>query len=794
MSEKKTIEDFIEKVNKDAIPNKLPAIATRTRMLTYPNSVSPMYIGREKSLKALELSLSKYDNYIFLISQKDIEIEEPNVKDLFRVGVVAKIVQLSKTPSGDYKIIVEGLKRAKIKKTISKEKYFMFDFEFLDSKIKENKLVTALARKVKHLFQKYLELTKKFPQEALFTIEETNDTEILSDLVASVLPLELNEKQELLETLDTKKRLEKELEILTREIELLEIEEKLEKEVRENIEKTQKEYYLKEKLNVIQKQLNGEADEEIVELKNKINEKKMPDEAKEKALKELERLSKMSTYSPEANVIRTYLDWILEFPWYEKTKDTLKISQARKTLESNHYGLEEPKERILEYLAVRKLSKNTKTPILCFVGAPGVGKTTLGKSIAQALGRKVGRISLGGIRDESEIRGHRRTYVGAMPGRIIQTLRKVNVINPVIVLDEIDKMNTSFQGDPAAALLEVLDPEQNSSFVDHYFELPIDLSDTIFVTTANVIHTVPPALRDRMEVIYISGYTNIEKLEIAKKHIIPKLLEEHGLNKEKFSITTNALKAIISDYTREAGVRILKQQISKLLRKSALRFVSTNKKIKIISKNLFEFLGPKPFFSSEKNEKPEIGVVTGLAWTAYGGTTLEVEVLSIPGKGKLISTGQLGDVMKESTKIALSLSRKIIEDIDETLLEKFDKKDFHIHFPEGAVPKDGPSAGVTITTALISSITEIKVRNDIAMTGEITLRGKVLPIGGVKEKIISAYRAGIYEVILPEANKKDIEKIPKDVLQKMKINFAKSINDVLNISLIGGLECVNKEC
>ncbi|BBE31635.1 Lon protease [Tepiditoga spiralis] len=794
MSEKKTIEDFIEKVNKDTIPNKLPAIATRTRMITYPNSVSPMYIGREKSLKALELALSKHNNYIFLISQKDIEVEEPNVKDLFRVGVVARIVQLSKTPSGDYKIIVEGIKRAKIKKTISKEKYFMFDLELMDSKIKENKLVTALARKVKHLFQKYLELTKKFPQEALFTIEETNDPEILSDLVASVLPIELNEKQEILETLNTKKRLEQELEILTREIELLEIEEKLEKEVRENIEKTQKEYYLKEKLSVIQKQLNGEADEEIVELKNKINEKKLPDEAKEKALKELERLSKMSTYSPEANVIRTYLDWILEFPWYEKTEDTLKINQAKKVLESNHSGLEEPKERILEYLAVRKLSKNTKTPILCFVGAPGVGKTTLGKSIAQALGRKFGRISLGGIRDESEIRGHRRTYVGAMPGRIVQTLRKVKVINPVIVLDEIDKMNTSFQGDPAAALLEVLDPEQNTAFVDHYFELPIDLSDTIFVTTANVIHTVPPALRDRMEIIYISGYTNIEKLKIAKKHILPQLLKEHGLDDEKISITSNALKNIISDYTREAGVRILKQQISKLLRKSALKYTSTNEKVKITNKNLSEFLGPKPFFSSEKNEKPEVGVVTGLAWTAYGGTTLEVEVITIPGKGKLISTGQLGDVMKESTQIALNLSRKIIEEIDEKLLEKFDKKDFHIHFPEGAVPKDGPSAGVTITTALISSISKKKVRNDIAMTGEITLRGKVLPIGGVKEKVISAYRAGIYEVILPEANKKDVEKIPEEVMKKMKINFAKTIDDVLNIALIGGLECVSKEC
>ncbi|UYO99940.1 endopeptidase La [Oceanotoga sp. DSM 15011] len=511
-----------------------------------------------------------------------------------------------------------------------------------------------------------------------------------------------------------------------------------------------------------------------------------------KAEKEIDRLNRMSPYSAEATVIRTYLDWILEIPWNKKSQDNLNIKEAKKILENNHYGLEEPKERILEFLSVRQLSKNSKAPILCFVGAPGVGKTTLGKSIADATGRKFGRISLGGVRDEAEIRGHRRTYVGAIPGRIVETIRKTGTMNPVIVLDEVDKLGTSFQGDPSAALLEVLDPQQNKDFTDHYLELPLDLSEVIFVTTANVIHTIPPALRDRMEVIYISGYTDIEKFKIAKKHIIPKTLKEHGLTQKEFNISDTAVKEIITNYTREAGVRSLEKTMAKVMRKSALKYVQKNKKINITVSNIHKILGAAPFFDSKKNEKPDIGVVTGLAWTAYGGVILDVEVATITGKGRLITTGQLGDVMKESAKIALSLSRKIVEKMDKKYCEEFDKNDFHIHLPEGAVPKDGPSAGVTLTTAIISSILKKKVRNDIAMTGEITLRGKVLPVGGIKEKVLSAYRSGIYEVIIPQSNEKDVEKIPEEIRRKIKFNFAKEILEVLEIALIGGVENENK--
>jgi ATP-dependent Lon protease len=793
MSEKKEIIDkYIDETNKKNIPDKLPAIATRAKMLIYPNTVIPMFVGREKSIKALEESLEKYENYIFLVSQKKIEEEEPKVKDLYRVGTVARIVQLSKLPNGDYKVLVEGIKRAKIKKTVESKKIFMFEIEMYNSDLKTDKKIEALVRKIKELLKKYMELTKKFPQEAILAIEETSEPEIISDLVASIMPVDLDEKQKMLEIQETKKRLEYELEILAREIELLEIEESLESTVREKIEKNQKEFYLREKLNAIKEELDGKEDDEIKELQQKLKEGDYPDFVIKKAEKEIDRLNRMSPYSAEATVIRTYLDWILEIPWNKKSQDNLNIKEAKKILENNHYGLEEPKERILEFLSVRQLSKNSKAPILCFVGAPGVGKTTLGKSIADATGRKFGRISLGGVRDEAEIRGHRRTYVGAIPGRIVETIRKTGTMNPVIVLDEVDKLGTSFQGDPSAALLEVLDPQQNKDFTDHYLELPLDLSEVIFVTTANVIHTIPPALRDRMEVIYISGYTDIEKFKIAKKHIIPKTLKEHGLTQKEFNISDTAVKEIITNYTREAGVRSLEKTMAKVMRKSALKYVQKNKKINITVSNIHKILGAAPFFDSKKNEKSDIGVVTGLAWTAYGGVILDVEVATITGKGRLITTGQLGDVMKESAKIALSLSRKIVEKMDKKYCEEFDKNDFHIHLPEGAVPKDGPSAGVTLTTAIISSILKKKVRNDIAMTGEITLRGKVLPVGGIKEKVLSAYRSGIYEVIIPQSNEKDVEKIPEEIRRKIKFNFAKEILEVLEIALIGGVENENK--
>ncbi|MFN3328453.1 MAG: endopeptidase La, partial [Fervidobacterium pennivorans] len=539
-------------------------------------------------------------------------------------------------------------------------------------------------------------------------------------------------------------RLERILDILVRETELLEIEQQLDQKVKERIEKTQREYYLREKLRVIRDELGGEEDVEVKELREKIEKGNYPEYVREKALSELNRLEKMSPYSPEANVVRTYLDWILALPWYEKTEDTEDVKFAEKVLEEDHYGLEEPKRRILDFLATRKISDRAKAPIICFVGPPGVGKTSLAKSVARATNRKFGRMSLGGLRDEAEIRGHRRTYVGALPGRIIQLIRKLGVKNPVILLDEIDKMGISFQGDPASALLEVLDPEQNKEFVDHYLEVPFDLSEVLFITTANILYSIPPALRDRMEVIEISSYTNVEKFYIAKNYIIPKINEEFvEKNSSIFKFKDEAIRKIITEYTMEPGVRELEREIRSVVRKAGLEFVKTGKTVIVTSKKVEEYLGPSKIREEDALEKPMVGVATGLAWTPNGGTTLYIESSLIPGNGGLIITGQLGDVMKESVRIALSLARKLAGD---KFAEKFTKNDIHIHVPEGAVPKDGPSAGVTITTALLSIVKDIPVRNDLAMTGEITLMGRVLPVGGIKEKVIAAYRKGIYNV------------------------------------------------
>lgn len=787
---RQTIEKYIEKINKETIPDILPAIATRTKMITYPNTVIPMFIGREKSLEALELSLSKFNNYVFLVSQKELDTDDPTAEELYKIGTVAKIVQISKMPNGDYKILVEGLKRASVKEIMEFEKSFIFSVSIFDSSYKKTKILEALVRKVKNLFQKYMELIKKFPQEAFLSIEETTDPEIIADLIASILPLELDEKQELLEIVNLKKLLETELEILTREIELLEIEENLENSVKEKIEKTQKEFYLREKLKVIQNELEDGEDREIEEIKEKIEKTELPSEVKEKAEKELSRLAKMSPYSPESSVIRTYLDQIINFPWEKRDSYDVDFEKAEKLLSENHYGLEDVKERILEYIAIKNMYPSSKSPILCFVGAPGVGKTSLGKSIADSLGRKYVRISLGGVKDEAEIRGHRRTYVGALPGRIIQSISKAQSINPVIVLDEIDKMGISYQGDPSAALLEVLDPEQNNSFVDHYMELPVDLSDVIFVTTANVVHTIPPALLDRMEVIFISGYTDVEKYEIAKKYILPKLEREIGIKDKIYSFTPSAIKEIILHYTREAGVRSLEKQISKLIRKVVLNYSKNNKIIKINKNNISEYLGKPVYFDTKKNVSSEVGVVTGMAWTAYGGTILTIEAEKLSGKGNFTITGQLGDVMKESARISLTLVEKLIQQYykEDTDIKKYD---IHIHVPEGAVPKDGPSAGVTLTTAVFSCITGKEVKNSVSMTGEITLKGHVLPVGGIKEKILSAYRSGITEIILPYENQKDYDKIPQEVKDKINVHFVKDIKEVLSLALKGGINFEN---
>jgi len=787
---RQTIEKYIEKINKETIPDILPAIATRTKMITYPNTVIPMFIGREKSLEALELSLSKFNNYLFLVSQKELDTDDPTAEELYKIGTVAKIVQISKMPNGDYKILVEGLKRASVKEIMEFEKSFIFSVSIFDSSYKKTKILEALVRKVKNLFQKYMELIKKFPQEAFLSIEETTDPEIIADLIASILPLELEEKQELLEIVNLKKLLETELEILTREIELLEIEEKLENSVKEKIEKTQKEFYLREKLKVIQNELEDGEDREIEEIKEKIEKSGLPSEVKEKAEKELSRLAKMSPYSPESSVIRTYLDQIINFPWEKRESYDVDFEKAEKLLSENHYGLEEVKERILEYIAIKNMYPSSKSPILCFVGAPGVGKTSLGKSIADSLGRKYVRISLGGVKDEAEIRGHRRTYVGALPGRIIQSISKAQSINPVIVLDEIDKLGISYQGDPSAALLEVLDPEQNNSFVDHYMELPVDLSDVIFVATANVVHTIPPALLDRMEVIFIFGYTDVEKYEIAKKYILPKLEREIGIKDKIYSFTPSAIKEIILHYTREAGVRSLEKQISKLIRKVVLNYSKNNKIIKITKNNISEYLGKPVYFDTKKNVSSEVGVVTGMAWTAYGGTILTIEAEKLSGKGNFTITGQLGEVMKESARISLTLVEKLIQQYykEDTDIKKYD---IHIHVPEGAVPKDGPSAGVTLTTAVFSCITGKEVKNSVSMTGEITLKGHVLPVGGIKEKILSAYRSGITEIILPYENQKDYDKIPQEVKDKINVHFVKDIKEVLSLALKGGINFEN---
>ena len=794
MEEKGTyIEKYIDEITKSAIPENMPCIPTRTKGLLFPNTVLPMFIGRDKSLLALEKSLEAFNSYIFVTSQKVLENENPSIEEIYHTGTVGRVVQISKTPNGEYKILLEGIKRGRIKKVIDDKSFFLFDIEILEDKFKKTKKLEALVRKVKALFQKYMELTKKFPPEAILAIDETSEPDVISDLVASVLPIELEEKQGLIESYQTQKRLEDELEILTREIELLELEENLESKVKEKIEKTQKEFYLREKLKTIQQELDGGTDEEISELKQMLLNKEYPKFVKEKAEKEIEKLSKMSPYSPESTVVRNYLDWILNMPWNTETKDSIDIRMAKKILDSNHYGLSEPKERIIEFLAVKKLSDLARTPILCFVGAPGVGKTTLGKSIADSLGRKFGRISLGGCRDEAEIKGHRKTYVGAMPGRIIQTIRKLEVNNPVIVLDEIDKMGISYQGDPAAALLEVLDPGQNATFSDNYLEIPFDLSKVIFVATANVVHTIPPALLDRMELLEIAGYTDFEKYNIAKNHIIKNVLPQNGLKAEDVQLTPNALKTLISMYTREAGVRDLERTISRLMRKVAVKYVKNRKKVVVKEEELKEYLGTPPFFESEKNGRSESGLVTGLAWTAYGGSILNVEALTFPGKGNLILTGKLGEVMQESAKISLSLCRRILSTTNIVDEKYFEKNDFHIHLPEGAVPKDGPSAGVTLTTALVSAISNKKVRNDIAMTGEISLRGKVLAVGGIKEKLLSAYRAGIYEILLPVSNQKDVEKLPPEVIKRMKLHFVHDIEQVLEIALIGGIKDAGKE-
>lgn len=762
---------------------RLPLLPLRG-LLIYPTMVMHLDVGREKSVKALEKAMVG-DNLILLVSQVETHIDDPEPDEIFEMGTVARVKQMLKLPNGTMRVLIEGINRAKILEYLDSEEFYLVEVEELPEKEEHDPEIDALMRAILHQFEQYIKISKKITQETLAAVTDIDDPGRLADAIASHLTLKIKDKQVILEAIDVKERLEKLLKILSDEREVIELERKINQRVRKQMEKTQKEYYLREQLKAIQKELGekeGRAGE-VDELRELMEKKNLPEEVRTKVEKEIERLEKMPTTSAEGSVIRTYIDWVLALPWSEESDTEIDIKRAEEVLDEEHYGLDKVKERILEYLAVQALVKKLKGPILCLAGPPGVGKTSLARSIAKALGRKFVRVSLGGVRDEAEIRGHRRTYVGAMPGRIIQGMKTAGQSDPLFLLDEIDKMTSDFRGDPSSALLEVLDPEQNSTFSDHYIEMPYDLSKVMFITTANVLHNIPGPLMDRMEVINLSGYTEVEKLQIAKNHLLKKQLENHGLESEQVEIPDETLYKIIRGYTREAGVRSLERQIAALCRKSAKQIVSGEvEQVTITPEKLVEFLGGERFRYGMAEKENQVGVVTGLAWTSVGGDTLSIEASTYPGKGKLTLTGQLGDVMKESAQAAFSYirSRSHQLGIDPDFLEK---NDIHLHIPEGAIPKDGPSAGISMATALVSAITGIPVNREVAMTGEITLRGHVLPIGGVKEKSMSAHRAGIKTILLPIDNKKDIEEIPETVRNDLRIELVENVDQVLELAL-----------
>ncbi|MDY7993589.1 endopeptidase La [Paenibacillus polymyxa] len=754
-------------------------------LLVYPSMVLHLDVGREKSVKALEKAMVE-DNLILLCSQSEVNIEEPTQEDIFRVGTVAKVRQMLKLPNGTIRVLVEGLERAEIIQYTDNEEYYEVMAKELHEAENVQPETDALMRTVLTQFEHYINLSKKVTPETLAAVSDIEEPGRLADVITSHLTLKIKEKQDILETIDVTQRLEKLLDILNNEREVLELERKINQRVKKQMEKTQKEYYLREQMKAIQKELGekeGRAGE-VEELRNQLSELELPAPVKEKVEKEIDRLEKMPASSAEGGVIRNYVDWLLSLPWNKFTDDDLDIVKAEEVLNNDHYGLDKPKERVLEYLAVRKLVKTIKGPILCLVGPPGVGKTSLARSIAKSMGREFVRISLGGVRDEAEIRGHRRTYVGAMPGRIIQGMKTAGTSNPVFLLDEIDKMASDFRGDPSAALLEVLDPEQNNTFSDHFVELPFDLSNVMFVTTANAAHNIPRPLMDRMETLYIPGYTELEKLEIANRYLLPKQKREHGLNEEQLVIGEDTLLRVIREYTRESGVRNLEQQMASLCRKAAKSVVSGGEgPIQITPDNLKDYLGIAKFRYGVAELEDQIGTVTGLAWTEVGGETLMIEVTVVPGSGKLILTGKLGDVMKESAQAAFSYTRSKAVDLG-IELDFYEKNDIHIHIPEGAIPKDGPSAGITIATALISALTNRHVSKDVAMTGEITLRGRVLPIGGLKEKSLAAHRAGYKKILLPKDNERDLKDIPDSIRQDVEFVPVAHMDQVLKHALV----------
>ncbi|MEK5477478.1 endopeptidase La [Paenibacillus sp. FSL R5-0407] len=754
-------------------------------LLVYPSMVLHLDVGREKSVKALEKAMVD-DNLILLCSQSEVNIEEPTQEDIFRIGTVAKVRQMLKLPNGTIRVLVEGMERAEIVEYLVNEDYYEVIAEERPEEDSLDPEVDALMRTVLTQFEHYINLSKKVTPETLAAVSDIEEAGRLADVITSHLSLKIKDKQEILETIDVRMRLEKLLDILNNEREVLELERKISQRVKKQMEKTQKEYYLREQMKAIQKELGekeGRAGE-VEELRAQLEEKNLPEKVREKTQKEIDRLEKMPASSAEGGVIRNYVDWLLSLPWDNKTEDDLDLAKAEQVLNEDHYGLDKPKERVLEYLAVQKLVKKLKGPILCLVGPPGVGKTSLARSIARSLGREFVRISLGGVRDEAEIRGHRRTYVGAMPGRIIQGMKTAGTLNPVFLLDEIDKMASDFRGDPSSALLEVLDPEQNNTFSDHFIEVPFDLSNVMFVTTANAVHNIPRPLLDRMEMLYIPGYTELEKLQIATRYLLPKQKREHGLESEQLVIGEDALLRTIREYTRESGVRNLEQQVAALCRKAAKKVVSEGlERIEIGPEDIKDYLGVPKFRYGIAELEDQIGTVTGLAWTEVGGETLVIEVTVVPGSGKLILTGKLGDVMKESAQAAFSYTRSKASELGIST-DFYEKNDIHIHIPEGAIPKDGPSAGITIATALISALTGRHVSKDIAMTGEITLRGRVLPIGGLKEKSLAAHRAGYKKILLPKDNERDLRDIPDSVKEDVVFVPVSHMDQVLEHALV----------
>jgi ATP-dependent Lon protease len=753
-------------------------------ILVFPYMVVHLDVGREKSIKALEEAMLQ-EREVFLATQTDMQTDDPGKEEIYRVGCVAELKQLLKLPGGTIRVLVEGLRRGKIVEYLTEEPFYRVAITEHEEKIEKTLELEALTRNLIEQFEQYVKLNKRIAPETALAIVTIDEPNRLADLIAAHLSLKIADKQVLLEAIDLQERLKKLCEIMAKEIEILELERKINLRVRRQMEKTQKEYYLREQMKAIQKEL-GERDErgtEGEEYRQKIKAAQLLSEAEKKAFKEVERLEKMPPMSAESAVIRNYLDWLLAIPWHKMTEERVDIKEAEDILHEDHYGLKRPKERILEYLAVRKLTKKIKGPIICFVGPPGVGKTSLAKSVARALGRKFVRMSLGGVRDEAEIRGHRRTYIGAMPGRIIQGLKNAGTKNPVFLLDEVDKMSTDFRGDPSAALLEVLDPEQNNAFSDHYIETPVDLSQVLFITTANVSYNIPRPLLDRMEVITLSGYTEEEKFHIAQKYLLPRQIKENGLQKEQIVLSKNTLLHIIRHYTREAGVRNLERELASICRKVAKIIAEgSQNKVRINVRNLEKYLGISRYRYGVSEKESLVGVVTGLAWTEIGGDVLSIEVALLPGKGKLILTGKLGEVMKESAQAGYTYIRSRAQDlgIEEKIQEKYD---VHIHVPEGAIPKDGPSAGITMATALASVLTNRKVKSNVAMTGEITLRGRVLPVGGIKEKVLAAHRAGSKVIVLPQENKKDLEEIPVKIKKDLKFVLVENMEEVLKIAL-----------